>query len=47
MLYVLKDAIYTYGNSAEWGAIMHNAMTTDFSWSESAKKYEIIYNELL
>lgn len=47
MLYVLKDAIYTFGNKEEWGKIMQNAMTTDFSWSRSAAEYEKLYNNML
>ena len=47
MLYVLKDAIYTFGNKEEWGKIMQNAMTTDFSWSRSAAEYEKLYDNML
>ena len=47
MLYVLKDAIFTYGNKAEWDKIRLSAINTDFSWDNSAKQYEIIYKELL
>ena len=47
MLYVLKDAVYTYKNKEEWCKIVKSAMTTDFSWNKSAKDYEIIYNELI
>ena len=47
MLFVIKDAIYTYQNKAEWLKIMKRAMNTDFSWQKSAKVYELIYNELL
>ncbi len=47
LLYVLKDAVYTFGNKEEWSALQQNAMTTDFSWQKSAKQYELIFNELL
>ncbi len=47
MLYVLKDAIFTYRNKEEWGKIVKCAMTTDFSWKKSSLFYELIYNELL
>ena len=47
MLYVLKDAIFTFGNKPLWKKIINCAMTTDFSWKNSAKKYAIIYNELI
>ena len=47
MLYVLKDAIFTYGDKAVWDKIVKKAMKTDFSWKKSAKEYQKIYNELL
>ncbi len=47
MLYVLKDAIFTYGNKSQWKKIVNCAMSTDFSWKNSAKKYAVIYNELI
>ena len=34
MLYVIKDAVYTFGNKDEWRGIMKRAMTTDFSWKK-------------
>ena len=47
MLYVLKDAIFTYKNKEEWTKIVKRAMKTDFSWKKSSLSYEAIYNELL
>lgn len=47
MLYVLKDAIFTFNNKDEWEKIIKQSMKTDFSWKKSALSYEIIYNELL
>ncbi|HBK01959.1 MAG TPA: glycogen synthase GlgA [Clostridiales bacterium] len=44
MLYVLKDAIYTFGNKPEWAKIVKCAMTTDFSWKKSAEEYEKLYD---
>lgn len=44
MLYVLKDAIYTFNNKETWNALIKRAMTADFSWDRSAKEYEKIYN---
>lgn len=46
MLYVIKDAIFTYGNKEVWTGIMKRAMQTDFSWKNSAVKYEEIYEKL-
>ncbi len=47
MLYVLKDAIFTYGNKKEWNTIMKNAMTSDFSWKKSAAEYVRLYDNIL
>ena len=47
MLFVLKDAIFTYKNSEEWDKIVKCAMKTDFSWKKSSLSYEHTYNELL
>ncbi len=47
MLFVLKDAIYTYSDKSEWLDIMKNAMTSDFSWKRSAGEYERLYNNML
>ncbi|MDY2879652.1 MAG: glycogen synthase GlgA [Candidatus Borkfalkiaceae bacterium] len=47
MLYVMKDAIYSYGNKEEWIPLMRRAMTTDFSWHKSAGSYENLYRSML
>lgn len=47
MLYVIKDAIFTFGNKEVWNSLIQTAMSTDFSWSKSAEKYEELYNGLL
>ncbi len=47
MLYVLKDAIFTYQDKETWLKIIKSAMKTDFSWKKSAKTYATIYNELI
>lgn len=44
MLYVVKDAIYTFGNKEEWNKIVDYAMRTDFSWKNSAREYEKLYD---
>ena len=46
MLYVIKDAIYTFGNKTVWNQLMKRAMETDFTWGKSAVKYEEIYDKL-
>lgn len=47
MLFVLKDAVYTYNDKAVWDKIVQTAMKTDFSWKKSAKEYEKVYENLL
>ncbi len=47
MLYVLKDAIFTFNDKNVWQKLIKNAMTTDFSWIKSAKEYEKLYNNTL
>lgn len=47
MLYVIKDAVYTFGNKDEWRGIMKRAMTTDFSWKKSSGEYEKSYDNML
>ena len=47
MLYVIKDAVFTYGDKEIWQKLIKTAMTTDFSWSKSAKEYEKLYTNLL
>ena len=47
MLYVIKDAIFTYGDKNVWSKIVDTAMSTDFSWKKSAKEYEKVYTNLL
>lgn len=46
MLYVLKDAIFTFGDKKTWAGIVERAMTTDFSWARSAVEYEKLYDML-
>ena len=36
----------SYENYAEWNQIVHNAMATDFSWTNSAKEYKKLYEQL-
>ncbi len=39
------EQIY-YDKKREWNKIIDRAMAVDFSWEESAKKYEELYNWL-
>ncbi len=47
MLYVLNEAVETYGERAEWKKLVKKAMTTDFTWARSAKCYEELYLGML
>lgn len=42
--YVIKDAIFTYGDRETWNKLVKRAMNTDFSWTKSAKEYEKLYD---
>ncbi len=46
LLFTIKDAIGLF-NSENWERIRYNAITSRFEWSDSAKKYISIYNNLL
>lgn len=47
MLYVIKDAIFTFGNKKEWVKLQKSAIKTDFSWKKSACEYEKLYENIL
>ncbi len=46
MMYALKKALGSYANYAEWNQIVHNAMESDYSWTNSAKEYKKLYEQL-
>ncbi len=46
MLYVLKDAIYTFGDKKVWEKLVSRAMKTDFSWKKSAEEYKKLYSDM-
>lgn len=48
MLHVIQYAYDVFANrKEEWTAIMKRAMTTDYSWNASARKYEELYDKLI
>ncbi len=47
LLFTLKNALNLYHNDGEWDALTQRAITTDFSWNNSAVKYIELYNNLL
>jgi len=47
MLSALWRAISCYYNDKDsWNKLVHNAMTTDYSWNKSALKYKELYNKI-
>lgn len=46
LLYTIKDAIEIF-KTDKWDLIRNNAINSSFKWSDSAKKYIAIYNNLL
>ena len=47
MMHVLNEAIALYSDKQQWSALVHKAMTSDFTWTASAMRYEKVYIELL
>lgn len=43
----VNSAFQQYANKLIWNQIQQNAMSTDFSWSHSAKKYLRVYQQLV
>ena len=42
----VRRAVELYSNKRQWKALRTNAMSADFSWSASAKKYLEMYEDL-
>ncbi|MDP4086269.1 MAG: glycogen synthase GlgA [Bacillota bacterium] len=47
MLYTIKRAIHFYYHKYTWQMIMEKAMEKDYSWAQSAFKYNQLYAELI
>lgn len=45
MLYVIKQALDMYKDKTAWKNLVLRVMKTDFSWKQSAEKYEEMYNK--
>ena len=43
LVFTLRRALGFFADKPTWRKIIRNAMNTDFSWKESAKKYEELY----
>ena len=47
MMHTIRYALQIYHNHpSDWDSLVKNAMSSDFSWNKSAKKYKEIYQEL-
>ncbi len=46
LMWAINRALDTYTNKDEWNKMVHNAITTRFSWDDSAKKYIEIYEKI-
>jgi len=42
----VRRAIHCYGQPERWRALMLTAMSRDFSWQESARSYQALYEQL-
>ncbi len=47
LLASINRALEVYSDKEKWNELMVRAITTDFSWQASAKKYFVMYDELL
>ena len=47
MLHVVNEALNLYRNKEQWHKLAHKAATTDFTWGASAKRYDILYADML
>lgn len=46
MAYTLRMALETFGDKSVWDPLVKKALKLDFSWKESAAKYQELYNNL-
>lgn len=46
LLFTVKRALGYYADSSIWEKIIHNAMSSDYSWKQSAKQYKKLYSDL-
>ncbi len=46
LMWAVNRALEVYENKDEWNKMVHNAITTRFSWDDSAKKYIEIYEKI-
>ena len=47
LMWAVNQALDTYNNDKEgWSRVLENAMSSDFSWNKSARKYKELYEKL-
>jgi starch synthase len=46
MLHTIRRALYYYGQPDMWQSIIKKAMSRDYSWKQSAKEYNDLYEQL-
>jgi starch synthase len=46
VLHQIREAVQTYQDKALWKKLVRNAMKADFSWTESARKYVALYEQV-
>lgn len=47
MLYTIERAISIYRDQPRWEKLVQQVMELDFSWEQSAKQYNLLYEELI
>ena len=47
MMYTIRRAIRFFSEKPVWNKLVKRALGEDFSWKESAKKYETVYNNII
>lgn len=47
MLFTIERALELYRNREKWEELARSAMKTDYSWAQSAKKYNELYSDLI
>lgn len=47
LLWAINQALEVYADKEEWNKVVKNAITTRFSWADSAKEYIKVYNNII
>ena len=47
LLFTMKRALGYYEDDSVWDQLVHNAMTSDYSWNQSADAYISLYESVL